>query len=174
MPAAKRPWRQQGWDAALCSVLKPGYGRHDGLQPLWADRAKDTQVREIDALGGEMARVADRNLLQVRMLNTGKGPAVQALRAQIDKLGYQRTMRLVLEQQPNLYLREDMAEEIRVENGVLQGILGRSGAFYPARAVIICSGVYLSSEIFLGNRHYPAAPRLTSRLWRNLAAWGLF
>ncbi|NLY38574.1 MAG: tRNA uridine-5-carboxymethylaminomethyl(34) synthesis enzyme MnmG [Firmicutes bacterium] len=126
--------------------------------PSLGGPGKGHLVREIDALGGEMARVADRNLLQVRMLNTGKGPAVQALRAQIDKLGYQRTMRLVLEQQPNLYLREDMAEEIRVENGVLQGILGRSGAFYPARAVIICSGVYLSSEIFLGNRHYPAAP----------------
>ena len=87
--------------------------------PSLGGPGKGHLVREIDALGGEMARVADRNLLQVRMLNTGKGPAVQALRAQIDKLGYQRTMRLVLEQQPNLYLREDMSVEIRVDIVVL-------------------------------------------------------
>ncbi|MEW5784382.1 MAG: tRNA uridine-5-carboxymethylaminomethyl(34) synthesis enzyme MnmG, partial [Bacillota bacterium] len=126
--------------------------------PSLGGPGKGHLVREIDALGGEMARVADQNLLQVRLLNTGKGPAVQALRAQIDKVRYQRTMRSTLEKEPNLILREDMAEEIIVENKVIRGVLGRSGAFFPAKAVILCSGVYLASEIFLGDRHYTAAP----------------
>lgn len=126
--------------------------------PSLGGPGKGHLVREIDALGGEMPRVADKNLLQVRLLNTGKGPAVQALRAQIDKWGYQRTMRLSLEDEPNLTIREDMAEEIRVENGSLAGVFGRSGAFYKSKTVIICSGVYLASEIFLGDRHYTASP----------------
>ena len=126
--------------------------------PSLGGPGKGHLVREIDALGGEMARVADKNLLQVRLLNTGKGPAVQALRAQIDKWGYQRTMRIALEEEPNLTIREDMAEEVRVENGSLTGIFGRSGAFYKSKTVIICSGVYLASEIFLGDRHYTASP----------------
>ncbi len=126
--------------------------------PSLGGPGKGHLVREIDALGGVMARVADENLLQVRMLNTGKGPAVQALRAQIDKMGYQRTMRRRLEKENNLLLREDMAEEISVQDGILQGVRGRSGALYPARAVIIAAGVYLRSEIFLGDKHYTAAP----------------
>ena len=126
--------------------------------PSLGGPGKGHLVREIDALGGEMARVADRNLLQVRLLNTGKGPAVQALRAQIDKWGYQRTMRLALEKEPLLTIREDMAEEIRVEKGSLCGVLGRSGAYYQCKTAIICSGVYLASEIFLGDHHYTASP----------------
>jgi tRNA uridine 5-carboxymethylaminomethyl modification enzyme len=126
--------------------------------PSLGGPGKGHLVREIDALGGEMARVADKNLLQMRILNTGKGPAVQALRAQIDKQGYQRAMRLVLERQPNLLLREDMAEDLVVRAGKLEGVLGRSGAFYKAGAVILATGVYLRSEIFLGERHYSGAP----------------
>ena len=126
--------------------------------PSLGGPGKGHLVREIDALGGEMAIIADENLLQVRMLNTGKGPAVQALRAQIDKWGYQRTMRLALESEPGLTIREEMAEEIMVENGSLGGVLGRSGAFYRSKTAIICSGVYLASEIFLGDRHYTASP----------------
>ncbi len=126
--------------------------------PSLGGPGKGHLVREIDALGGEMARVADQNLLQMRILNTGKGPAVQALRAQIDKQGYQRSMRLALERQPKLQLREDMAEEILVSDGKVTGVLGRSGAYYPARTVILATGVYLRSEIFLGERHYRGAP----------------
>ncbi len=126
--------------------------------PSLGGPGKGHLVREIDALGGEMARVADRNLLQVRMLNTGKGPAVQALRAQIDKWGYQRDMRLALEQQKGLIIREEMAEAVEIEEGRAKAVRGRSGAFYPCRAIIICSGVYLGSEIFLGDLHYTAAP----------------
>jgi tRNA uridine 5-carboxymethylaminomethyl modification enzyme len=126
--------------------------------PSLGGPGKGHLVCEIDALGGEMARVADNNLLQVRLLNTGKGPAVQALRAQIDKWGYQRDMRLVLEKEPLLTIREDMAEDVLVEKNSVSGVLGRSGAFYSCNAVIVCGGVYLASEIFLGDRHYTAAP----------------
>ena len=126
--------------------------------PSLGGPGKGHLVREIDALGGEMARVADKNLLQVRLLNTGKGPAVQALRAQIDKWGYQRDMRLALEKEPLLTIREDMAEEIKISGSAVEGVRGRSGAYYPCKAVLVCSGVYLGSEIFLGDLHYTAAP----------------
>ncbi len=131
---------------------------HMACNPSLGGPGKGHLVKEIDALGGEMSRAADKNLLQVRMLNTGKGPAVQAIRAQIDRWGYQRTMRLTLEKEPNLVIREDMAEKIMVKNGSVTAVRGRSGAIYHCRAVIICSGVYLRSEIFLGNLHYTAAP----------------
>ena len=126
--------------------------------PSLGGPGKGHLVREIDALGGEMPRVADQNLLQVRLLNTGKGPAVQALRAQIDKWGYQRSMRIALEKEQNLIIREDMAEEVRVKDGTVSEVFGRSGAIYKTKTAVICSGVYLGSEIFLGDRHYPASP----------------
>lgn len=126
--------------------------------PSLGGPGKGHLVREIDALGGEMACNADRNLLQLRLLNTGKGPAVQALRAQIDKPGYQKTMRRILEREPMLSLREDMAEEIVVEEGRLRGVRGRSGAFYPARSVILAGGVYLRSKIFFGPHGHSFAP----------------
>ncbi|MDW7738483.1 MAG: tRNA uridine-5-carboxymethylaminomethyl(34) synthesis enzyme MnmG [Bacillota bacterium] len=126
--------------------------------PSLGGPGKGHLVREIDALGGEMARIADKNLLQVRLLNTGKGPAVQALRAQIDKWGYQRSMRLALESEPRLTIREDMAEELITENKAVKAVKGRSGALFPCRTAIICSGVYLASEIFLGDLHYTASP----------------
>jgi len=126
--------------------------------PSLGGPGKGHLVREVDALGGEMSRVADLNLLQVRMLNTGKGPAVQALRAQIDKWGYQRTMRIALEKEPGLEIREDMAEEIDFTNETVCGVRGRSGAYYQTKSAIICCGVYLGAEIFLGSRHYSSAP----------------
>ncbi len=126
--------------------------------PSLGGPGKGHLVREIDALGGEMAKVADQNLLQVRVLNTGKGPAVQALRAQIDKWGYQRSMRLSLEKEPLLKICEDMAEQILTGGGAVTGVAGRSGAVYECRKVILCSGVYLGSKIFLGDLHYTAAP----------------
>lgn len=126
--------------------------------PSLGGPGKGHLVREIDALGGSMARAADENLLQLRMLNTGKGPAVQALRAQIDKMGYQRTMRRIMERQNNLLLREDMADKLSVQEGRIMGVKCRSGLFLPARAVILASGVYLRSKIFLGENHFTGAP----------------
>lgn len=126
--------------------------------PSLGGPGKGHLVREIDALGGEMARNADRNLLQLRLLNTGKGPAVQALRAQIDRSGYRSSMRQVLEGEPGLQLREDLAEGIAVEGGAVRGVHGHSGAFYPARRIVLAGGVYLRSRIFFGTRGHDFAP----------------
>ncbi len=126
--------------------------------PSLGGPGKGHLVREIDALGGEMARNADRNLLQMRLLNTAKGPAVQALRAQVDRAGYQQNMRRVLEGEPNLFLREDLVEEITVAEGRATGVRGHSGTFYPARTVILAGGVYLRSRLCFGTRGHDFAP----------------
>jgi tRNA uridine 5-carboxymethylaminomethyl modification enzyme len=149
---------------------------HMACNPSLGGPGKGHLVREIDALGGVMARIADDNLLQVRLLNTGKGPAVQALRAQIDKWGYQRTMRQRLEKEPLLTIREDMAEEIITDNNSLSAIRGRSGSLYRSKTAILCSGVYLASKIFLGDLSYTASPgSLTPsfNLVKNLQHYGL-
>ena len=89
--------------------------------------AKGHVVREIDALGGEMGRNIDKTYIQMRMLNTGKGPAVHALRAKLDKFLYQHTMKETLEQEENLTLLQAMVEELIVENGVCRGIVTKTG-----------------------------------------------
>jgi len=132
-------------------------------------------VKEVDALGGIMGINADRHVLQMRRLNTSKGPAVQALRAQIDKDAYQRGMKSFLEKQPNLIIREGAVAEIMVEDGVAQGVCTRYGSTYYGKAVILSSGVYLRSEIFVGHEHYSGAPgnQLPSvGLANNLASLG--
>lgn len=120
--------------------------------------AKGHLVREIDALGGEMGLNADRNILQLRLLNTKKGPAVRALRAQINKKAYQQAMKLALEQQPRLTLREAMVGELLVEGGRVAGVKTLTGGYYRSRAVILTTGVYLRSSIFVGHHTYPGAP----------------
>ena len=114
--------------------------------PPWGP-GKGHLVREIDALGGEMARNADRNLLQVRMLNTGKGPAVQALRAQVDKAGYQHTMAHALEQEANLHLKRIWWKRSIVEENRVKGVRTRSGYYFPGESIVLAAGVYLRSEI---------------------------
>ena len=115
-------------------------------------------VREIDALGGVMGINADRHVLQMRRLNTSKGPAVQALRAQIDKNAYQRGMKAILESEPRLTLRENAAEEILIEAGRVSGVRTRYGSTYYAQTVILSTGVYLDAEIFVGHEHYSGGP----------------
>ncbi len=115
-------------------------------------------VREIDALGGVMGVNGDANTIQVRRLNTGKGPAVQALRAQIDKAQYQRGMKQILESQANLYLREAAVIELLVQDDVVQGVSTRQGSTYLAETVILSAGVYLNAEIFVGHHHYTGGP----------------
>lgn len=115
-------------------------------------------IREIDALGGIMGVNADRHVLQMRRLNTSKGPAVQALRAQIDKHAYQRGMKALLEKERLLTLRESAVSEILVEDGEVRGVLTRQGSAYQGHAVVVAVGVYLRSEIFLGHNHYPGGP----------------
>jgi tRNA uridine 5-carboxymethylaminomethyl modification enzyme len=120
--------------------------------------AKGVVVREIDALGGEMARNIDKTYIQMRLLNTGKGPAVHALRAQADKALYGQTMKVTLEHTPNLTLRQGMVEEILVQNGRVKGVVTKTGAEYHARAVVLTTGTYLRGRIFIGEVNYQSGP----------------
>jgi len=120
--------------------------------------AKGHVVREIDALGGEMGRNIDKTYVQMRMLNTGKGPAVRALRAQADKVMYQREMKRTLERQPRLTLRQEMVERLVVENGVCQGVVTRTGAVYRSKAVVLTTGTYLRGKILIGDLQYESGP----------------
>lgn len=120
--------------------------------------AKGHVVREIDALGGEMARNIDKTHIQIRMLNTGKGPAVQALRAQADKYLYQQAMKETIEAEPKLLLRQGMVEELIVENGVCLGVLTKTGAEYRSKTVVLTTGTYLRGKIILGDLSYESGP----------------
>ncbi|MEW9031958.1 MAG: tRNA uridine-5-carboxymethylaminomethyl(34) synthesis enzyme MnmG, partial [Planifilum fimeticola] len=120
--------------------------------------AKGHVVREIDALGGEMGRNIDKTHIQMRMLNTGKGPAVYALRAQADKVKYQQEMKRTLEAEPNLDLHQAMVEKLIVEDGECRGVITRTGAEYRSRAVVLTTGTYLRGKIFIGDLSYESGP----------------
>ena len=120
--------------------------------------AKGVVVREIDALGGEMGRNIDKTYIQMRMLNTGKGPAVQALRAQADKFQYQHEMKRTLENEPNLTLLQGMAEKLMVEDGVCKGIITKTGAVYRSTTVVLTTGTFLRGEIIIGDLKYSSGP----------------
>ncbi|SFL97214.1 tRNA uridine 5-carboxymethylaminomethyl modification enzyme [Paenibacillus sp. 1_12] len=120
--------------------------------------AKGHVVREIDALGGEMGRNIDRTYIQLRMLNTGKGPAVHALRAQADKFLYQHTMKQTMENEPKLTLRQGLVEELIVEDGVCKGVISQTGARYMAKAVVVTTGTYLRGKIIMGELMYESGP----------------
>ncbi|MFZ7942354.1 MULTISPECIES: tRNA uridine-5-carboxymethylaminomethyl(34) synthesis enzyme MnmG [Bacillaceae] len=120
--------------------------------------AKGIVVREIDALGGEMAKNIDKTYIQMRMLNTGKGPAVRALRAQADKFAYQHEMKKTLEEEANLTLIQGMVEELIVEEGTVQGVITKTGAVYRSKTVIITTGTFLRGEIILGELKYSSGP----------------
>lgn len=120
--------------------------------------AKGHVVREIDALGGEMGKNTDKTYIQMRMLNTGKGPAVHALRAQADKFAYQHEMKKTIENTPNLILRQAMVEELIVNDDVCEGIITNTGARYKAKAVIVTTGTYLRGKIIIGDLQYESGP----------------
>lgn len=120
--------------------------------------AKGHVVREIDALGGEMGRLIDKTYIQLRMLNTGKGPAVHALRAQADKFLYQQTMKETVERQPNLTLRQGMVEELIVEDGECVGVITKTGAEYRAGVTVLTTGTYLRGKIIVGELMYESGP----------------
>ena len=126
--------------------------------PAIGGPAKSNLVREIDALGGEMGLNADRAAIQTRLLNTGKGPAVQALRAQTDKWLYQRQMKLVLEKQERLCLKQGLVQRLLVAGDGVNGVLTSTGARFTARAVVLTTGTYLNSRIFLGELAYAGGP----------------
>lgn len=120
--------------------------------------AKGIVVREIDALGGEMGRNIDKTHIQMRMLNTGKGPAVRALRAQADKFQYQHEMKNTLEKEPNLTMLQGIVERLIVEDGECRGVITQTGAHYRAKAVVMTTGTYLRGRIILGDLSYSSGP----------------
>lgn len=120
--------------------------------------AKGIVVREIDALGGEMGRNIDKTYIQMRMLNTGKGPAVRALRAQADKSLYQIQMKQTLENQENLTVEQGMAEKVILENGVVKGVKTEHGAVFGAKKVVIATGTYLKGKVIVGPVSFESGP----------------
>ena len=118
--------------------------------PAIGGTGKGHLVRELDALGGEMAKAADKACIQYRMLNRGKGPAVWSLRAQADRREYQQVMKQTLEQQENLTLRQAEVTEVRCESGHVKAVVLRTGAVLEAKAVILCTGTYLTGQTIIG------------------------
>ena len=138
--------------------------------------AKGHLVREVDALGGEMGVNADKTCIQFRMLNTGKGPAVQALRAQADKKLYQFTMKETCENTPNLDVKQLLIDELLVESGAVKGVVVETGEVYLAKAVILASGTYLRGRIIIGEHTYTGGPngqRAAMKLTESLKRAGL-
>lgn len=119
---------------------------------------KGQLVREVDALGGQMALVTDQAALQIRELNSGKGPAVRALRAQVDKRLYQALMRRVLEHQERLDIRQGMVVSLKISGGQVQGVVLANGIEFAAGAVVLASGVYLDSRVITGEAVTRAGP----------------
>ena len=120
--------------------------------------SKGHLVREIDSLGGEMAKNIDKTLIQLRMLNTSKGPAVHSLRAQADRKKYQAEMKHTLEKQENLYLKQAEIVDIKVENNKVKSIVTNLGAEYEVDCVIIATGTYLKGKIFIGENSFESGP----------------
>ena len=126
--------------------------------PAIGGTAKGHLVREIDALGGEMARAADAACIQYRMLNRGKGSAVHSLRAQADRVAYRTYMKHALERQENLYLMQDEIVSVETENGAVCAVVTAIGARHPVKAVIIASGTFLGGRIIIGDYACESGP----------------
>ena len=120
--------------------------------------SKGHLVREIDCLGGEMGKNIDKTFVQMRMLNTSKGPAVYSLRAQADRKKYQMEMKHTLERQPNLYLKQAEIVDIGVENNKITSIETNVGAVYKVKEIILCTGTYLRGKIFIGENSFEGGP----------------
>ena len=120
--------------------------------------AKGIIVREIDALGGQMEKTADATYLQMKMLNTAKGPGVQSLRAQADKKAYPRYMQNILKQQENLDIVEGMVEDLMIEDDTVKGVILDNGEVYEGKTVILTTGTYLKAEILVGDQKTPSGP----------------
>jgi len=118
--------------------------------PSIGGMAKGQLVREIDALGGEMARIADASAIQYKTLNTKKGPAVQSSRTQNDKIRYHMAMKAVVERQADLDLKQALVENLVVENGQVKGVVDHTGFGFQAKAVVLATGTFLSGLVHIG------------------------
>lgn len=138
--------------------------------------AKGHLVRELDALGGEMGINSDKTCIQYRMLNTGKGPAVHALRAQADKKLYQTMMKETCEQQDNLDVKQLLIDKIIVEDNTIKGVEIETGEIYYCQCAVLASGTYLKGKIIIGENAYPGGPsgqRAAEKLSESLIAAGI-
>ena len=143
--------------------------------PSIGGSAKGIVVREIDALGGEMGINADKSHIQIKMLNNTKGPAVQALRAQADKITYPKNMRETLKKQKNLYIKESLVEDLIIENNKIKGVVLENGEKIFGDAVILTTGTYLKADIMVGDtrrREGPHGERPSQHLSDNLKKYG--
>ncbi|MFR7874770.1 MAG: tRNA uridine-5-carboxymethylaminomethyl(34) synthesis enzyme MnmG [Christensenellales bacterium] len=120
--------------------------------------SKGHLVREIDCLGGEMGKNIDKTFVQMRMLNTSKGPAVYSLRAQADRKRYQMEMKHTLEKQKNLFLKQAEIVNIEIENGKVKSLETNIGAVYNVKEIILCTGTYLKGKIFIGETSFESGP----------------
>src|SRR5690625_779736 len=137
--------------------------------------AKGIVVREVDALGGVMGKLIDQSFIQMRMLNTRKGPAVQALRAQADKNVYMHEAEKLLEQEENLTLHQGMVDSLIVEDGVCKGVVTETKAVYTSESVIITTGTFMRGKVLIGDVEYESGPnnqRPTLKLSDNLEELG--
>lgn len=138
--------------------------------------AKGHFVREIDALGGEMGKNIDKTYLQIRLLNASKGPAVHALRAQADKKAYQKAMQQVLENQPNLTLKQAMVDKLLVEDGQVKGLVVSTGITYFGKTIVLTTGTFLKARIIMGDTIIEAGPNgqlAAKNLSQSLKEFGL-
>lgn len=144
--------------------------------PAIGGPAKAHLVCEIDALGGEMGKNINATMIQIRMLNTNKGAAVRSLRAQADKIAYQRRMKYVLEREPNLQLKQSVAEQVLTDDAGVSGIVTNLGTCYNAKNIIITTGTYLAARIIIGETNWPGGPNAMAgptRLSESLRQMGL-
>ena len=150
-----------GLRTALFTITLDGVANMP-CNPSIGGTAKGHLVREIDALGGEMGKAADKTFLQSRILNRGKGPAVHSLRAQIDRVAYHNLMKHTVEQQENLYLKQAEITDILFDNGRVAGVRTKLGTEYECKAAIIASGTYLGGMIHVGAVSYKSGPDATT------------
>ena len=134
----------------LCFTINLDAVGNMPCNPAIGGTGKGHLVRELDALGGEMGRAADRACIQYRVLNRGKGPAVHSLRAQADRRLYQSVMKHTLEKEENLWVKQAEVTDVLTEDGRVTGVQTETGAIYRVKAAVICSGTYLSSTTIVG------------------------
>nr|WP_325256962.1 tRNA uridine-5-carboxymethylaminomethyl(34) synthesis enzyme MnmG [uncultured Oscillibacter sp.] len=164
-----------GMETAVFTINLDAVGNMP-CNPAIGGTGKGHLVRELDALGGEMARAADECCIQYRLLNKGKGPAVWSLRAQADRKKYQGRMKYTLERQEHLTVRQGEVVEIRTDNGAVSAVVLATGAVFAARAVILATGTYLSGRTIVGEWVEDSGPdgmHAASRLTESLRRLGL-
>ena len=149
---------RMGLDTLLLTLNMDGIALM-ACNPVIGGSAKGHLVRELDAMGGEMGRAIDDTFLQSRMLNMSKGPAVHALRAQADKQQYQNRMRTALMTQDNLTVRQGEVAAIDVENGHVTGVTTTTGQHISCKVAVVACGVYLRSQIIIGESITPGGPQ---------------